>query len=408
MSKSPTKSTEKLNESLTQKLDEIADIILSETIDTENIGLMSGKPGIALFLFYYADDKTKQKFYDKAFELVQEVFDAINDGFTFHTFAGGLAGIGWTISLLAEKDFIDIDAEDSLSELDEYLYNAMMADIRSGNYDFLHGAVGNAIYFLHRLPNPEAENYLTTFIDELESAGQHNADGSIKWESVIDHEAGKKGFNISMSHGIASIVAFLAKVYTTGIAKEKVEKLLNGAVQFLLQQRLDRSKYSSYFPSYALESQDELNSSRLAWCYGDLGISVALWHASRAMKNKAWEDIAVEILKHAAQRRDLQKNGVLDAGLCHGTAGNAQIFYRMYALTGITELKDAGDYWLDQTLIMARFDDGFAGFKAWRTEKYGGWQGEAGLLEGVAGIGLALITALSDIDPAWDECLLLS
>ncbi len=30
------------------------------------------------------------------------------------------------------------------------------------------------------------------------------------------------------------------------------------------------------------------------------------------------------------------------------------------------------------------------------------------LLEGIAGIGLAMISAVSDIEPIWDECLLLS
>ncbi len=31
-----------------------------------------------------------------------------------------------------------------------------------------------------------------------------------------------------------------------------------------------------------------------------------------------------------------------------------------------------------------------------------------GFLEGIAGIGLAFISAISDIEPAWDEYLLLS
>ena len=57
---------------------------------------------------------------------------------------------------------------------------------------------------------------------------------------------------------------------------------------------------------------------------------------------------------------------------------------------------------------MAKIDDGVAGYKVWRTSEYGGLQIEYAFLEGIAGIGLSLISAISDIDPKWDEYLLLS
>ena len=152
---------------------------------------------------------------------------------------------------------------------------------------------------------------------------------------------------------------------------------------------------------------DKLHSSRLAWCYGDLGISVALWHASQALGRKDWEQEAIDTILHASKRRGLVENGVVDAGLCHGTAGIAHIFNRMHGYTGLEELKEASNYWFAETLKMARFEDGLAGFKAWQGNERG-WVNEPGLLEGIAGIGLALISAVSDIEPAWDECLLLS
>lgn len=53
---------------------------------------------------------------------------------------------------------------------------------------------------------------------------------------------------------------------------------------------------------------------------------------------------------------------------------------------------------------MARFDDGLAGYKALHTEM----ENEYGILEGVAGIGLALLSYVTETEPTWDECLLLS
>ena len=56
---------------------------------------------------------------------------------------------------------------------------------------------------------------------------------------------------------------------------------------------------------------------------------------------------------------------------------------------------------------MANHRDGLAGFKAYRPPKSGDWTNEAGLLEGLAGIGLALMTAVSNEDTEWDTCLMI-
>ena len=165
----------------------------------------------------------------------------------------------------------------------------------------------------------------------------------------------------------------------------------------------------SYFPVWINEKNNTPSeSSRLAWCYGDLGISMALYQVSKVTDNKILEKLAIEVLLNASNRRNLVSEQVIDAGLCHGTAGIAHIFNRMYRNTGIEKFKETSDFWIEETLKMAKFDDGLAGYKAWHTEKYGGWVNEYGLLEGIAGIGLALISAVSDIEPKWDECLLLS
>jgi hypothetical protein len=76
----------------------------------------------------------------------------------------------------------------------------------------------------------------------------------------------------------------------------------------------------------------------------------------------------------------------------------------MYHNTGHEAFREAALYWLDDCLYKARFSDGLAGYKVWR---HSGWITQRGLLEGIAGIGLVLLAAVSDIEPAWDECLFL-
>ena len=103
----------------------------------------------------------------------------------------------------------------------------------------------------------------------------------------------------------------------------------------------------------------------------------------------------------------MQKNNIVDAGLCHGTAGIAHIYKRMYINTNIIEFKDASNYWYSETLKMAKYDIP-SGFLAYRPIENGGLKKEFGFLDGISGIGLSLISAISDIEPAWDEALLLS
>ncbi len=71
------------------------------------------------------------------------------------------------------------------------------------------------------------------------------------------------------------------------------------------------------------------------------------------------------------------------------------------------ECKDAAAYWIGQTLSLAKFEDGLAGYKTWQGAERG-FRNEYGLLEGIAGIGLALTSYTYETEPTWDECLLLS
>ena len=80
----------------------------------------------------------------------------------------------------------------------------------------------------------------------------------------------------------------------------------------------------------------------------------------------------------------------------------------MYLNTHIQEFYETVDYWMDVTNLMAKYEDGLAGYKAWRTEEYGGPEKTDTLLEGIAGIGLAILSRLNSSELAWDACLMLS
>ena len=204
---------------------------------------------------------------------------------------------------------------------------------------------------------------------------------------------------------MSSIAIFLSRLLQLDINPEgKVRKLLEGTLHYILRQRIDEKIYDCYFPSTSLENPGPVNISRLAWCYGDLGIGIALWHAGKALGRKELIDYAIEIFEFSATRKDLKSNYVWDAGLCHGSAGITQVFFRMWQETRLPSLQSAYEYWKNQTSLFANRPEGPAGYQSYDPTQQS-WETKYYILEGVAGIGLTL---LSPLHSAWDEILLLN
>src|SRR5262249_36346357 len=130
--------------------------------------------------------------------------------------------------------------------------------------------------------------------------------------------------------------------------------------------------------------------ARLAWCYGDPGVAIALLSAAGSVAEPAWEHEAIAIGRRAAQRLP-EKSGVRDTGLCHGAAGLGHLFNRLFQATGEPQFGDAAQYWFKQTLAMRRPGHGIAGYQAWGPGEGGDltWVTEPGLLTGATGIALA-------------------
>jgi len=397
------KPTNKNNKQIASKLSEISDALYNYQFDSENIGLMGGKTGVALFFYYYYKYTNNTKFLDKANELIHADFDSINSGFAYGTHAGGISGILFTLSLLKEQEFIDFEEEDILTPFDPFLIKNTQNDFAANNYDYLHGALGYGINFLRGVNHTDTLNYI---FEELNKSAKDFNERGYAWISSNSFTK-QTGYNLSLSHGISSIIYFLSNLYLKSDDKEKTYNLLSKAITYLESNIQPYDKIGSYFSSWAMDN-DETEKSRLAWCYGDMGIAISLWQAGNNTNTQKWKDLAEEIMLHSATRRDIISEHVNDSGLCHGSAGLGLIFARMYNYTDRLEFKDAANYWLNVTLEFANNEDGIAGYKTYRTKDYGGYIKDTSFLEGVSGVGLFLISTISEIEPVWDTTILLS
>jgi len=74
-------------------------------------------------------------------------------------------------------------------------------------------------------------------------------------------------------------------------------------------------------------------------------------------------------------------------------------------------LKDAADFWYEQLLNFDLYPDGYAGYKTYVPSKNKSepvMTSSLDLIEGISGIGLALLYAVFNQDPTWEKAFLIS
>jgi hypothetical protein len=217
-----------------------------------------------------------------------------------------------------------------------------------------------------------------------------------------ERETSRDGFyNLGLAHGTPGVIGVLGPMRRAGIRPDLTDPMLHGAVSWLLRQQIE-----SPVRSFGYEAGGE-RGARLAWCYGDPGVASGLFVAANAVGNEAWQETALDIARRSAPR--MEGSGVVDASLCHGSAGLSLIHHRFHHRTNDPAFAAASRAWIEHTLQNRR-EEGLAGYPSRLSDKDGRprWDADPGLLVGASGVGLSLLAAISDVEPHWDRCLLLS
>ena len=395
------------------KLDRIYHV-LRKSDDINNIGFHAGKMGICMFIAYYAIYNDNNKIKNVARSLFTSIEDEISkievenysDFIQFSEF-------GWFALQMHESGLIEIDHNVYFTELDELLSPAMSYLISNEKYDCINGAINIGLYFLSRYKQDKSVlKYILNFIDLLKNKSIIKNE-KVFWKSVIDLETNERGVNMGIAHGVPGIILYLTKLLENGIVTDDIKMLLSGACNFILSVEQDFQKYHSYFSGVVLgENEIERKETRIAWCYGDLGIAYSLLKASQFdIHNKnIINTFANKYLYSTIERSRDGYTGITDACLCHGAIGAAHIYNRLYQMNKDLLLKDIALYWYKKAIQFGNNDSLYAGFKStvvveWERE----FDKELNLsfLTGLSGIGLGIISAISII-PKWDEFLLLS
>lgn len=370
-----------------------------EEIKFYDYGLLGGNLGEVMFL--YLQSRIDSDLNIVADYMLDNILKTLKSPSLNSSYCNGLAGLGIGLNFLESEGFLE-DTGYAMSDFDTYIAYCLDIDLTNDNIDFLHGFVGIGFYFLMRAKkNPKFSLVQLKKILEYLYNKQINNGTCIKWGI-----GNSKHYNISLSHGIASVNLLLTKMLTLNISaddKKKIVHLLNGSTQYLMENRIDFYKNGSCFPMFPTEESSTPMKSRLAWCYGDLGISYSLWKTADTLGNNTLRDTAIEYLKLNAKYRTKRiENMVFDAGICHGTAGIAIIYQYFFRKTNLELFEKAYIHWLQETLSLYTTSPEYISFNNLEQK----WEKKYSILEGLSGIGLFFQSIILN-DWKWIKFLLL-
>jgi hypothetical protein len=379
------------------KIHLINDLISSNFQKTNEIGVLAGLSGLALFNFHYSRVFNKETTIGSA--ILEKCILKINEGYSKPTYCNGIVGFAWVINYLIKENFIDDSNNEVLYEIDDYNHEWIDFSIKDNNFDFFHGAIGYLNYSIDRynsLTNSEnlekieksvtlLLDYLSELLPEIES-----------YPNGLKKHIIKMGFENNVffgsAHGISNIIFILNKISTISKFNSEAQLLSDQYIAYLLKYKNDKNSDISLFPNFLSKKGVVKYESALSWCSGDIGIGINLLNTSvRYNHNENYKLTGIEILEHASQRSSLDKTSLKLDCLCHGYFGAYKIFSDAYKITQKEDFLKASNYWLELGIKNLTINN----------------DSDLTILNGLSGIGLSLLDHIDSKKLNWGECLFL-
>ncbi|MGC0416985.1 lanthionine synthetase C family protein [Embleya sp. AB8] len=188
-----------------------------------------------------------------------------------------------------------------------------------------------------------------------------------------------------LAHGVSGPLALMSLAYRAGVRVPGQAAAIERAGARLVECCVA----DDWGPNWPAINGD----SRIAhgsWCVGAAGIARALWLAGEALGDADLRTSATDALAAVLARPARERLVDKAPGLCHGLAGLLQITLRFAVDTGDPGLRGAATRLTEELLDRHPTTAG------------------PGLLDGAAGVILALLAATTSTPPSWDRALLLA
>ena len=357
-----------------------------------------------------------ERHFDLSTQLIERAIDAVAAAPMRPSLYSGFVGVAWVLDHLQHHELSTVEQDgsedvDPNEQVDTVLRDYLSGERWNDGFDLITGLVGVGVYLADRLPRPVAREGFERAIFHLSKLARPLKPGVTWWTPpelllpVAREEFPEGHANLGVAHGVPAAIALVAQALGLGIRTEESSALLTASLAWLRAQKSTEESEGSYF-AYSCAPGKPGRAARAAWCYGVPGKSAALLCAAHWAKDPSLEREAIQIGLYAAQRSP-EKCGVVDVPLCHGAAGLAHLYNRIFQGTDDQRFHDAALMWFERALQMRREAEGIGGYPAWRPAE-GGWSADPSFLSGATGVALALVAAATDVEPSWDRLLLAS
>jgi tetratricopeptide (TPR) repeat protein len=362
----------------------------TEIVTDDNLSLHSGLPGLSLTFYHAGRILNNVAFTDKSLSLFEHCLNNIDNTHN-NSYGRGSCGILTLYQYYINKGIFDSDP--MLDSIDEFYLNRVIPVLyTSSNYDLFNGLIGFALYYLQR----NKLRYLVFIAHKLKKISENTHIGTT-WRYIHPFD-NTVNYNMGLAHGHPSVVMALIKIYNLIKSYDKeseaILKIISSSAQFLFSIIDDRS-WASYPTHISLDLSNILRTdteSRLAWCYGDLGVAYTLYRAAQLLRNDVWLNKSLNIIEKTTQRL-FSQTGVRDASFCHGVSGIIHFYNIFYRETNYDIYKTAMNFWIN--VLLENFErNGLESLDYYTPD---GRIPHLGLLEGYSGV-LSVLLSLKDGD----------
>ncbi|GGC05434.1 lanthionine synthetase LanC family protein [Dyadobacter sediminis] len=379
------------------KIDEICQAVNTHRQQLTSFGFSRGYLGVSVFNYLYAMHSGKEEFLDEARQTFDQACDMI-DSDLHKTYPQDFAELGIVTQYLHKAGVLDLDPNTFLDDVDTILLQKMRYELSIKNIGgFVNGALGYGLYFLHRCQynREKAEPAITELINGIMNSAIRTSKGCF-WNSRLNPK--KENTYLSMPHGSAAILLFMARAVEMNLfPASRLQEIAHETISYMEAHSVQNEYYQF------IDIVQDPHKSRLALCYGDLGIGYTLLRAGNAFKNKEWSRKGHAVLQSCSMRRSESTTGVQDASILFGATGLALAFDHISQLMNDTMFKETAGFWYSEILRLDGSADGYAGYKA----AYNQWHSHTNLAfsEGIIGIGCGLIKGLHSSKVNFDELI---
>jgi lantibiotic modifying enzyme len=391
---------------------------LAEAVDGPDSAAYSLRGAAARSLYFgYLHRALPDRGWDVlAMQLLANATDSLSSGFVPPALHEGFCGTAWVAEHLQRliPDDTVLASVDVNAEIDQAVVSMFDTPYDEGEYyDLISGLCGITVYLAERLPRLQARIAFSRIVDRLAESAQRMSIGLTWWTAphlLPPHQRASNPsgqFNVGLAHGAPAVLWTLARAHMAQIGARTAE-LGNGLIDWLLTLPSATSASSSFPASICSGGMVPTWPSRSAWCYGDPGTLIALQRGTLAFRRPDCTAMTLKLAKHAAMR-PIEHTGVVDGGLCHGSAGLAMIWNRFWNHTREPLFRDAALTWYHHLLDQRVEQGGIGGVRSWQSNSIGAdgrWMPDSSFLTGAVGIGLTLLAGLVPIEPAWDALIM--